>query len=169
MRIPPVRIYFPEDDRQEILRKIDESLCTGYLTLGNNGRAFEEKFAQYVGTKYAVAVNSGTSAMEIPLRILGAEGKEVLVPTNTFFATPAAVVHAGGKVRFVDADPETFSIDVESLERTITPDTAGVVVVHIGGIVTPRMAEIQRICEEHNLWLFEDAAHAHGGSFRIAD
>lgn len=134
------------------------------MTLGKFGREFEEKFGSYVGSKYAIAVNSGTSAIEISLRILGVEGKEVIVPTNTFFATPAAVLHARGRVRFVDVDPEDFSIDVDSLKRSITKETAGVIVVHTAGIVTPRMPEIQGICRENNLFLFEDAAHAHGSS-----
>ena len=164
MKIPPVKIYFPEKDKREILQRIEECLSTGYLTLGKNGKEFEENFAQYVGSQYAIAVNSGTSAIEIPLRILGVEGKEVLVPTNTFFATPAAVLHACGRVRFVDAEEETFSISVESLKKNITKETVGVIVVHIGGIVTSRMPEIQSICEENHLFLFEDAAHAHGSS-----
>lgn len=165
MKISAAKIYFPEDDRKQILYRIDQALSTGQLTLGKYGEEFEERFAAYVGTKFAVAVNSGTGSLEIPLRILGVEGKTVLVPTNTFFATPAAVLHAGGKIRFVDADPATFSLDVKSLKPSITPDTVGVIVVHIGGIVTPRMAEIQEICKEHGLWLFEDAAHAHGCSY----
>lgn len=165
MKIPSVKIHFPEDDRREILRRIDECLRTGYLTLGKSGREFEEQFAQYLGTRYAVTVNSGTSSLEIPLRILGVAGKTVLMPTNTFFATPAAVLHAGGKVRFVDADPQTFSLDVESLKRNIMSGVVGVIVVHVAGIVTPRIAEIQQVCQEHGLWLLEDAAHAHGSSY----
>ncbi len=166
MRILSAKIHFPEADRRQILEKMDECLRTGYLTLGENGRKFEEQFVQYVGRRYAVAVNSGTSSLEIPLRILGVTDKTVLVPTNTFFATPAAVLHAGGKVRFVDADSQTFSLDVESLTRSIASDAVGVIVVHIGGIVTPRITEIQQICEEHGIWLLEDAAHAHGSSYK---
>ena len=162
--IPPVKIYFPDEDRKQILTAIDECLRTGQLTLGKYVKAFEDKFAKMVGTRYAIAVNSGTSSIEIPLRIFGVKGKEVIVPTNTFFATPGAVLHAGGRVRFVDADPQTFSIDVESLREAIGPETVGVIVVHIAGIVTPRMTEIQEICKEHGLWLLEDAAHAHGAS-----
>jgi len=163
--IPPVKIYFPDEDRKQILTAIDECLRTGQLTLGKYVKAFEDKFAKMVGTRYAIAVNSGTSSIEIPLRIFGVKGKEVIVPTNTFFATPGAVLHAGGRVRFVDADPQTFSIDVESLREAIGPETVGVIVVHIAGIVTPRMTEIQEICKEHGLWLLEDAAHAHGASY----
>lgn len=163
-KIPPVKIYFPDEDKREILAKIDECLSTGRLTLGKYGKQLEEGFAEYIGAEHAIAVNSGTSSIEISLRIFGIEGKEVLVPTNTFFATPAAVIHAGGKARFVDADPETFSIDVESLKNNITEDTVGVIVVHIAGVVTPRITEIQQICAENGLFLVEDAAHAHGSS-----
>lgn len=164
MKVPPVKVYFADEDKKQILERIDACLSSGRLTLGENGKEFEEKFAFYVGSKHAVAVNSGTSAIEIPMRILGVEGKEVLVPTNTFFATPAAVLHAGGKVRFVDADPQTFSVDVESLKANITENTAGVIIVHIAGIVTPKMQEIQALCREKGLFLFEDSAHAHGSS-----
>lgn len=164
MKVPPVRVYFPDEDQAEILQKIKEVLSSGQLTMGKYGKELEKSFARHVGTKYAVAVSSGTAAIEICLRILSVEGKEVLVPTNTFFATPAAVLHAGAKIRFVDADPDTFSIDAESLERTITEETVGVIVVHIGGIVTPQMDRIQQICEMNDLFLIEDAAHAHGSS-----
>ena len=167
MKVPPVRVCFSEEDRSEILARIDDSLSTGQLTLGKYGKEFEEDFASFHSAKYSVGVNSGTCAIEIPLRILGVTDREVLVPTNTFFATPAAVLHAGGRVRFVDADPETFSINVDHLRKSITDATAGVIVVHIAGVVTPRMPEIQEICREHGLFLFEDAAHAHGS--RLGD
>lgn len=166
MKIPPAKIYFSEEDRREILARIDESLATGQLTLGKYGKEFEEKFASYMSIPHAVSVNSGTSAIEIPLRVLGIAGKEVLVPTNTFFATPAAVLHAGGKVRFVDSDPATFSISVEHLRTRITERTAAVIVVHIAGVVTPAMPEIRRLCMERGIFLFEDAAHAHGGQYK---
>ncbi len=164
LRIPPAKVYFPEEDRRAILRQIDEALATGKLTLGKHVKAFEECFAQRVGASYAVAVNSGTSSIEIPLRIFGVRDKTVLVPTNTFFATPAAVIHAGGKVRFMDADPANFAINVEEIEKRITNDTAGVIVVHIGGIVTPEMTAIRNFCNQRGLFLLEDAAHAHGSA-----
>jgi dTDP-4-amino-4,6-dideoxygalactose transaminase len=109
-------------------------------------------------------VNSGTSAIEIPLRILDIKGKEVLVPTNTFFATPAAVIHAGGGVRFMDADPATFAVTLQEIKKRRTVNTVGVVVVHIAGIVSPEMPAIRDYCNENGLFLFEDAAHAHGCS-----
>lgn len=165
MKVPPVKILFSEEDRKEILARIDEILTTGQLTLGKYVKKFEQKFASTVGTKHAVAVNSGTSSIEISLRILGVEGKEVLVPTNTFFATAAAVVHAGGIPRFVDIDASTFAIDIEDLERRVTKATVGVIVVHIAGIVTPRINDIIQLCRTKGLFLVEDAAHSHGSSF----
>ncbi|MFH0861132.1 MAG: DegT/DnrJ/EryC1/StrS aminotransferase family protein [Candidatus Altiarchaeota archaeon] len=164
MKIPAAKIYFPEEDKKDILEKINGILGTGWLTLGKYGKEFEEKFAVYVGTKFATAVNSGTSSIEIPLRIFDVKDKEVLVPTNTFVATPAAVLHAGGKVKFLDMDPETFSIDPDELNEKITKKTGGVIIVHIGGLVTPKIGEIKKICEDNDVFLFEDAAHAHGST-----
>src|ERR1700675_1272673 len=100
MRVPPAKIYIPEEDRREILAHIDECLATGQLTLGKHGGGFEEAVARTARTKHAIAVSSGTSALEIIFRAIGVEGGEVIVPANTFFATPAAVQHAGGVVRF---------------------------------------------------------------------
>ncbi len=98
MQVPAAKIYFSEKDRKKILKQVDEILEGGQLTLGKYTRDFEEEFTEYVGVKYAVAVNSGTSALEISLRALDIQGFSVIVPTNTFFATPASVIHAGGKV-----------------------------------------------------------------------
>lgn len=103
-------------------------------------------------------------------------GQEVIVPTNTFFATPAAVLHAGGWVRFADVNPGTLMLDAATLEVALTPATAGVIVVHIGGMVTPEIGAIADLCRRRGLWLVEDAAHAHGstldgrpaGSFGVA-
>jgi dTDP-4-amino-4,6-dideoxygalactose transaminase len=164
LKIPPAKIYFSETDRQTILQQIDESLVSGQLTLGKHVKAFEDCFAQKIGARYAIAVNSGTSSLEIPLRIFGVQDRTVLVPTNTFFATPAAVLHAGGKPRFVDADPATFAISLDGIKSRLTEDTAGVIVVHIAGMVTPELPAIRDFCRERNLFLLEDAAHAHGSS-----
>ena len=163
---PPVKAYFPEEDRKWVASQIEAMLTTGQLTLGKLGQTFEEEFAKLTGAQHAVAVGSGTEAIEIPLRILGVEGKDVLVPTNTFFATAAAVVHAGGRPVFVDADANDFAISISSLEKQLTPNTVGVILVHIAGIVSERTAAIADWCKQKGLWLFEDAAHAHGSTFK---
>jgi perosamine synthetase len=164
--IPAARIQFLPEDRAWISERISETLATGQLTLGRYGAEFEEKFARFCGCRHAIAVNSGTSALEIIFRSLGVEGKDVLVPANTFFATAAAVVHAGGRPVFVDMDPESFGIRPEDLEKSLTSKTAGVVVVHIGGIISRRIKEIRDLCIRKGIWLVEDAAHAHGSSYQ---
>src|SRR5258708_867580 len=162
--VPAARIPFPPEDGAWIAERIQEVLASGQLTLGRYGAAFEQRFAGLGGARHAVAVNSGTSALEIILRVLGIEGKDVLVPTNTFFATAAAVVHAGGRPVFVDTDPESLGISLEDVESRITPSTVGVIAVHIGGLVSRRMRELAERTRERGLWLVEDAAHAHGSS-----
>ncbi len=163
-RVPAAKIQFLPEDRAWIAERIQEVLSTGQLTLGKYGAEFEKKFAQLCGVPHAIAVNSGTSSLEIILRSLGIEGKDVLVPTNTFFATAAAVVHAGGNPVLVDMDPESFAVLPEDLEKSLTAKTAGIVVVHIGGIVSQRLPEIVELAQRKGLWMVEDAAHAHGSS-----
>jgi perosamine synthetase len=164
-RIPAAKIQFLPEDRTWISERISEVLATGQLTLGKYGARFEEMFADYCGCRHGIAVNSGTSALEIIFRSLGIEGKDVIVPTNTFFATAAAVVHAGGRPVFAEMDPESFGVTPEDVERRLTAKTAGIVVVHIGGVISRRINDLQELCRRKGIWLVEDAAHAHGSSF----
>jgi perosamine synthetase len=162
--VPAARVQFLPEDRAWIADRIQEVLASGQLTLGRYGTAFEERFAALCAVKHAVAVNSGTSALEIILRVLGVEGRDVLVPANTFFATAAAVLHAGGRPVFVDTDPESLGISPEDVEKRITPGTVGLIAVHIGGLVSRRMRELVDLARRKGLWLVEDAAHAHGSA-----
>jgi perosamine synthetase len=163
--IPPLKVIFEPHDRKDILSRIDECLRTGFIAQGKNVQEFEESFAFQVGAKYAVAVSSGGAAIETAMQILSVSGKEVLVPTNTFFATAVGVLLAGGKVRLVDADCQTFGVSLATLQAARTAKTCGVIVVHIGGIITSEIIEIREWCNSEGLWLFEDCAHAHGSSF----
>jgi dTDP-4-amino-4,6-dideoxygalactose transaminase len=165
-KVPAAKIQFLPEDRAWIAERIQEVLASGQLTLGKYGEEFERQFARFCGTQHAVAVNSGTSALEIILRALRVQGQDVLVPTNTFFATAAAVIHAGGRPVFVDMDPESFGVRPEDLEKRLTSKTAGLLVVHIGGIVSRRLPELQLWAIKRGLWLVEDAAHAHGSSYQ---
>jgi perosamine synthetase len=165
LRVPPASVYFPPEDRAAILEAIDQALASGQLTLGKIGAELEANFAAKHQVAHAIAVNSGTCAIEIPLRALEVAGKEVLVAANTFFATAAGAIAAGASVRFVDCDPSTMAIDPNHLRSMITAKTVGVVLVHIGGLITPHIEEIRSICADNGLWLFEDAAHAHGSSY----
>ncbi len=164
MRVPAASIVFSDEDIKEALSMIESSLRSGQLTLGKYGQAFEEAFAGRCGRKHAIAVNSGTSAIEIVLRALDVEGKEVIVPDNTFFATAAAVAHAGATPVLADTDRETLAISVDDVLARLTPKTAGVVIVHIGGIVSPELPRLQAELKARNLFLVCDAAHAHGAT-----
>jgi dTDP-4-amino-4,6-dideoxygalactose transaminase len=163
--VPAARIDFGPEDRRWIAERIEEILESGQLTLGRFGKEFEQGFAKLCGVEHAIAVNSGTAALEIILRAIGVEDRDVLVPANTFFATAAAVVHAGGRPVLMDTDPETFGTAPEEIERKLTRDTAAIVVVHIGGLVSPRLPEIQALAARRGLPLVEDAAHAHGSAW----
>lgn len=164
LKVPPARIVFPQAARARVLRMIDEALSTGALTLGRYTQQLEEEFAARHGSRYAVAVSSGTAALEIIFRGLDLGGEEVVVPANTFFATAAAVMHAGGRVRLADVDEETLALSRRSVEEALTPDTAAVVMVHIGGMISPEADAIARLCRMRGVELIEDAAHAHGSS-----
>ena len=163
--VPPVKPYFLEEDIEKIKINIEKILQSGMLTLHTYTKEFENQFANMCHVKHAVAVNSGTSALEIALRIMNVKaGDEVLVPTNTFSATATAVIFAGAKPKLTDINPETLCIDMENIQKNITSKTKGVVVVHIGGLVCPELEEIEELCQERKLFLIEDAAHAHGSS-----
>jgi dTDP-4-amino-4,6-dideoxygalactose transaminase len=169
MRVPAASIVFSDEDIAEALSLIESSLRSGQLTLGKHGQAFEEAFAARCGRKHAIAVSSGTSAIEIVLRSLDVGGKEVIVPDNTFFATAAAVAHAGGTPVFADADRETLAISVDDVLARVTEKTAGVVIVHIGGIVSPELPRLEAECKKRGLFLMCDAAHAHGATLNGRD
>lgn len=157
--------FFDEKSIRRILRDVEVALRSGHLTDGPNVKMFEEGFAEYVGVEHSVAVNSGTSALEIALRYFGLKGREVVVPTNTFVATPNTVLFASGKPVFADIRSDSLCIDVEDVRRKVSKNTAGVVAVHIAGLVCPQMNELKEFCEEKGLFLIEDAAHAHGAMF----
>ncbi len=168
----PVKPFFfdvsdPEID--EFLEGARSIMKSGSLILGPFTERFERHFAEYVGTKHAIAVNSGTAALEILLRIKKVAGKTVLVPTNTNFATAAAVIRAGGFVRYLDMDPATFAPTLDMVREAVDhPETtsdapiAGVIWVHIGGVISGEFPSVVDYCRGQGLFVMEDAAHAHG-------
>jgi len=128
--------------------------------------AFEERFAEYCGAKYAVACTNGTDAIFIALQALGVKaGDEIIVPPYTFIATAIAVLMANAIPVFADIDPDTFNIDPESIKTKITPRTKAIIPVHIAG----NPANLDAICDiarEHNLQVMEDAAQAIGAEWQ---
>jgi perosamine synthetase len=180
--VQAARIVFPTADREEIAAATAEILRTGALTLGPYTGQFEAAFAaahQSPGSSpppRAIAVSSGTAALEIILRCVGVTGRDVVVPANTFFATAEAAVRAGARPVFADIDPATFALSPQTVSAALTPRTAAVLLVHIGGLISPQAAELRELCAARGIALVEDAAHAHGctyadepaGSFGVA-
>ena len=164
--IPAQRVSFSKNERAEILKRVDECLRLGSVAQGKNVAQFEEIFAEKVGAKHAVALSSGGAAIEVAMYLLGVKGHQVLVPTNTFLATAAGVMMAGGSVKLVDVSEDTFSLTLDSIKLARTSKTVGVIVVHIGGIITPEIEAIRDYCSKNGLWFVEDCAHAHGSNFK---
>lgn len=162
---PPARIVYREKDIDYILFLIKQALKSGILTQGPLVETFESEVCRWTGTK-TVAVGSATSGLEIILRVLNVAGKEVIVPANTFVATAAAALHAGASVKFVDIEAETYALDPEKLAKAISPRTAAVIIVHIGGFISNRIEEIKKICQKRNVFLVEDSAQALGSYFQ---
>lgn len=166
MKVPSAKPYFPETDIDEILSEFRVVLTTGALTMGPRTEDLEQRFAQYVGTQYAVAVSSGTSALEIALRYFDVRGAEVIVPTNTFIASANTVIFSGGTPVLCDIREDTLCLDPGDVLSRITPRTKGVMVVHIAGLPCPQMDQLQELCKRSKLFLLEDAAHAPGAEYR---
>lgn len=164
IKIPANKPFFPEKQRSEISQEISNILSGGRLTQGPWIKKFEQAFAEYTGTQYAIAVNSGTSALEILLRFFDIREKEVIVPTNTFLSTANAIIFAGGKPVLADISSQTLCIDPDEIQRNVTSKTKGVIVVHIAGLICPQINEIRKLCADNGLFLIEDAAHAPGAS-----
>lgn len=163
-RIPAQRYDVPDEDIDRILGELGTLLRTrSFLSMGSHSENFERRFAEYVGCAHAVSVNSGTGALEIILRSLDVAGSEVIVPTNTFAATAFAVLHAGATPVFADCG-EDLILDPTDVERRLSPSTTAVIVVHIGGLVSPSTHRLEELCRRRGLVLVEDAAHAHGSA-----
>ena len=134
----------------------------GEFVLGSKVAEFEIDFAAYCGAKQAVAVNSGTSALQLALLALDVgAGDEVITVSMTFVATVAAIRYAGAKPVLVDIDPVSWTMDAALIERAITPRTKAIVPVHLHGRLA-NMAAIMAIADKHGIPIIEDAAQAHG-------
>ena len=162
MKVSSASPHFPKSVAKKISRRIANTLKTGRFIMGPNAREFEEAFAKRIGSRYAVSVNSCTTALEIILRFIDVSKKEVIIPTNTFVATGNTVIYAGGTPIFADVLPETLAISFEDIKRKTTKRTKAIVLVHIGGIVLEDMPEILKWAKSRNIAVLEDCAHTIG-------
>ena len=148
------------------LEYVTDAVRTGWISSsGKYVTAFEEKFAAYCGVAHGVAVCNGTIALHLALLALGVgKGDEVILPTFTMIASAFAVCYTGAKPVFVDADPDTWNIDVTKIEEKITPRTKVIMPVHIFGKMC-EMDAIRALAEKYGLMVLEDAAEAHGAEY----
>lgn len=152
--------------RAEINHAVQEVLETSEFILGSAVERFEAEFAVFCGTRYAIGVNSGTSALHLALLALDVgPGKEVITVPSTFVATVAAIRYAGAHPVLVDVQPGRFTMDPAKIEAAITPSTAAVLPVHLYGQMAD-MDAICRIAQRHGLSVVEDAAQAHGAAYK---
>lgn len=151
---------------QEIQEAISEVLPTGRYVLGPQVRAFEDEFAAYCQTKFCLGISSGTEALHLALLACGiGPGDEVITVPNTYIATVFAISYVGATPVFVDVDPVTFNIDPAQIESKITQRTKALLPVHLYGHPV-EMDTLLEIARRHNLWVIEDAAHAHGALYK---
>jgi dTDP-4-amino-4,6-dideoxygalactose transaminase len=151
--------------RKEILSAIDKCYANGDFVLRDELFKFEKNLAKFVGTKYAVGVNSGTDSLRVAYKTMGLKpGDEVITVSHTFIAPIEEIVHLGGKPIFTDVGQDGL-MDVSQIEGLITSKTVGIVPVHLSGKVCD-MAKIMKIARKHKLWVVEDACQALGAVYK---
>ncbi len=154
----------PED-----LAAVAHTLQSDFLTQGPEIERFEQAFANYIGSKYAVTLANGTAALHLSVMALGIEeGDYVICSPITFSASVNCVRYCGGNILFADIDPETYLMDLESVKRVYETNKdkniKGIIPVDFAGRV-PQLDEFKKFANEFNLWILEDACHAPGGSY----
>lgn len=159
--IPLFKMYWDEDDIETVNRALRSGIN---WAVGSNVTQFETEIAEYIGTKYCLTFNSGTSALHAGLIAHGiGSGDEVIVPSFTFIATANAPLFVGAKPIFADIDESTLGMSPDSVLERITPKTRAIIPVHYGGCPC-LIRELREIADDHNLLLIEDAAEAFGAS-----
>ncbi|MFC2081218.1 UDP-4-amino-4,6-dideoxy-N-acetyl-beta-L-altrosamine transaminase [Bacteroidota bacterium] len=163
--IPYGKHHISEEDIQRVI----EVLRSDYITQGPAIQAFETAFAEYTGARHAVAVSNGTAALHLSCLALGVKSSDRFISSPiSFVASSNCVLYCGGKVDFVDIDPETFLIDIDQIEKKIRsnpPGTfTGIIPVDFAGLPV-NLEKIKTLALEHDLKIIEDACHAPGGYF----
>ena len=161
-----IKLFDPnigKDEKQKISQVLESKFWASGSGTGNVLK-FENQFKKYLGSDDCIAVNSGTSALNLALSLSNIKNKEVILPSLSFVSTAHAVIINGGIPVFVDIKPETMCIDPNEIEKSITPKTAAILPVHFGGFPC-NLKDIQNIAEKHNLAIIEDAAHAAGATY----
>lgn len=154
-----IPFYRPNLGKEEV-ESVTESIESGWLTTGKKVKEFQERFSDFIGVKHSLAVNSCTAGLHLLLVAAGiGKGDEVITTSMTFVSTVNVIDEVGAKPVLADIDPKTFNIDVDDIKNKITENTKAIMPVHMAGQAC-NMNEIMEIAEEHDLYVFEDAAHA---------
>ena len=154
------------DLKEELDTAYSRVMNSGYYILGQEVESFEKEFAHYCEVNHCVGVGNGLEALELLLRAYEiGPGDEVIVPSNTYIATWLAVNYVGAKVIPVEPDQSTYNINPTLIEKSITKKTKAIIVVHLYGQPCD-MERIMKIAEEYNLIVIEDAAQAHGATYK---
>ncbi len=154
-----------DDEQRAAVEQVLQSGKVNYWT-GQEGKCFEEEYAQHLGVQHTVAVSNGTVALELALFAIGLKnGDEVVIPSRTFIGTASAVVARGGIPICADIDTATQNVTAETLKAAVTEKTRGIIVVHLGGWPCD-MDSIMEFAEERGLFVIEDCAQAHGAKYK---
>ncbi len=153
----------------EAKANVAEAMNTGWISsAGPFIDQFEKAFAAFIGVKHALTATNGTTALHLALAAANVgKGDEVIVPTFTMIASIDAILYTGAKPVFIDSDPETFNMDVRLLEKKITPKTKAIMPVHIYGHPVD-MDPVMATAKKHDIMVIEDAAEAHGATYKDA-
>ena len=153
------------EQEKKAVNKVIESQMLSSLA-GNEVNSFEKEFADYIGVKHAVGVNSGTAALHIALASLDiGPGDEVIIPPFTFIATGSSILHNNAIPIFADIDEKSYTLDPESVKKQITNKTKAIVPVHLAGITTD-MQPLREIAHDNDIFIVEDACQAHGARYK---
>jgi dTDP-4-amino-4,6-dideoxygalactose transaminase len=159
-------LKFTDNEIRYFLKNSKNIFKEGFFSNHSYVKKFEKEFKKQNKSKFVLSTSSGTSALEIILRSFNVKNKDVLVNSNTFIATGHAITNAGGKIVPIDLEKNYYMMDPLDLKKKIKKNTGAVVIVHIGGIISPHIFEIKKICKQFNVPLIEDAAQAHGSKFK---
>ena len=152
--------------KSEIDAAIQHTITNSEFVRGKCVEQFEQKFAEIIGTSFCVSCGNGTDALYIAMKCLGiSAGDQVITTAHSWISTSEAITQAGGQVIFCDTELDTFNIDPNLIEQKITPQTVGIVPVHLYGLPVD-MDKIMSIARKHNLWVVEDCAQAHLARFK---
>jgi dTDP-4-amino-4,6-dideoxygalactose transaminase len=167
MKVPFVDLKVQYDSiKEEIRSTIERVILDSAFIGGKYVIAFENNFADYLGIKHCIGVGNGTDALIIALKALDIKaGDEVLTAANSFIATSEAITMAGARVVFVDCDKDTYNIDINKIEESISSKAKAIIPVHLYGQPV-EMDAIMDLAKKHGLYVIEDAAQAHGAEYK---